>query len=101
MDGKRSFAKTQVCQVFAAGGQCRRGERCSFAHGTDDLRKPAPVQLGTVDRSLAGAVTRIQRHSKEYSLKWQAFCDGHPSGRRNPYSHEDCFLESFIDSLGL
>ena len=101
MDGKQSFAKTQLCQAFAARGQCRRGELCPYAHGVGDLRKPAPVQLGTVDRCLADAVKRIQRHSKEYSMKWQAFCDGHPSGRRNPYSHEDCFLGSFIDSLGL
>ena len=101
MDGKQSFPKTRLCQVFAAGGQCRRGERCPFAHGTGDLRKPAPVQLGTVDRCLADAAKRIQRHSKEYSMKWEAFCDRHHRGRKNPFAHNDSGLESFIDSLGL
>ncbi len=101
MDGKQSFAKTRLCQVFAAGGQCRLGERCSFAHGTGDMRKPAPVQLGTVDRCLADTVKIIQRHSKVYSMKWEAFCDRHRRGTKNPFVHEDRVRQRFIDSLGL
>lgn len=100
IDGKQSFAKTLLCHGFAAG-RCRRGEHCQFAHGAGDLRKPAPVQLGTVDRCLADAVKRIQRHSKEYSMKWQVYCDEHLRGKRNPFDHEDLVLERFIDSLGL
>ena len=30
--------KTQLCSHFTTGGACRFGERCSFAHGTAELR---------------------------------------------------------------
>ena len=100
MVGNPSFAKTELCRDFAAG-RCRHGECCPFAHGTGDLRKPAPVQLGTVDRCLADAVKRIQRHSNEYSKKKEAFCDRHHRGTKNPFVHEDRVLKRFIDSLGL
>lgn len=31
------FAKTEMCRYFEQG-MCRRGEACSFAHGTDELQ---------------------------------------------------------------
>ncbi|MFM7981213.1 MAG: hypothetical protein ACKPKO_18045, partial [Candidatus Fonsibacter sp.] len=101
LDGKQSFAKSRLCQVFTAGDSCRRGASCPSAHGTGDLRKPAPVQLGTVDRCLVDAIKRIQRHSKVYSTKWWAFCDKHHNGTKDPTAHKDSNLKCFIDSFGL
>ena len=40
--------KTKLCQRFMAGGDCPRGESCSFAHGPHELRAlpggPPPMQ---------------------------------------------------------
>ena len=32
--------KTSLCKNFAAGVGCRFGDRCNFAHGANELRKP-------------------------------------------------------------
>jgi hypothetical protein len=38
--------KTIMCKTFAEKGKCRYGKRCTFAHGSEDLRvrkrKPTP-----------------------------------------------------------
>ncbi|KAA8535067.1 hypothetical protein F0562_030070 [Nyssa sinensis] len=35
------FFKTRVCMKFIEGN-CRNGENCTFAHGSEDLRQPPP-----------------------------------------------------------
>ncbi|KAI3694809.1 hypothetical protein L1987_77790 [Smallanthus sonchifolius] len=35
------FYKTRMCQKFL-DGNCRNGDGCTFAHGPNDLREPAP-----------------------------------------------------------
>ena len=32
-----------MCMTFATSGECRYGKKCLFAHGTNDLRRPAPL----------------------------------------------------------
>uniref|UniRef100_A0A0K0E7D0 C3H1-type domain-containing protein n=1 Tax=Strongyloides stercoralis TaxID=6248 RepID=A0A0K0E7D0_STRER len=37
--GVRRFYKTKLCQHFEAKGECRYKDRCSYAHGINELRK--------------------------------------------------------------
>lgn len=36
--------KTQLCRHFASQGHCHLGDRCSFAHGAAEIRKPHDVR---------------------------------------------------------
>lgn len=41
--GNQNF-KTVKCKFFEQHGSCKFGDKCSFAHGDEDLRKPSPQQ---------------------------------------------------------
>eukprot|EP00871_Galdieria_phlegrea_P001885 jgi/Galph1/2698/GphlegSOOS_G1375.1 len=36
--------KTKMCKFFSAG-ECKNGDRCSFAHSSEELREPPPPEL--------------------------------------------------------
>ena len=77
----------------------RRGALLHTAHRSS---VPQPLlDLGGYDRSLLDAIKRIQRHSKDYSMKWHHFCDKHHHHTKDPAAHSDSMLHAFIASLQL
>lgn len=36
------FYKTRLCEKYVGGGFCYNGEKCTFAHGSEDLHEPPP-----------------------------------------------------------
>ena len=94
------YEKTALCTMFALG-RCQNASNRTFAHSRQELRRLAPLDLSSYDRSLLGVVRHVQGHSREYSKRWNDFCDQYCWGTKDPKAHSDKVLRRFIDSLAL
>ena len=73
--------KTELCRSYAETGQCRYGEKCQFAHGTDELRPLA----------------RHPRYRTElcHSFHVTGFC---PYGSRCNFIHSDATAPAMTEA---
>ncbi|KAL2926237.1 mRNA decay activator protein ZFP36 [Bienertia sinuspersici] len=57
--------KTGICKSFSSTGTCRFGDKCVFAHGTQELRKSRMMNLNTSNRQIC----RFSREKCPYGDK--------------------------------
>lgn len=68
--------KTQICRHYQINGFCQQAEKCQFAHGTHELRKPSDVREREYNFSLYLQICQSQHlrchleaaHSRLYNV---------------------------------
>ncbi|CAI9764800.1 unnamed protein product [Fraxinus pennsylvanica] len=85
------FYKTRMCMKFLEG-TCFNGERCTFAHGVEDVRKPPPNWKELVQKKDKGVGNWSDEQRMVHGLK---ICRKFYNGEECPYGENCNFLHEY------
>ena len=89
--------KTSLCKLFEATGSCNFGQKCSFAHGAHELRKPDdPVPREALTERNDRVPYSNYKTIKCCYFYRDGFC---PFGIKCSYAHGDYELRSKYDPI--